>query len=153
MIGLKVFARKWSVKKDGLPNFLLKLSRGSFIQYLRKIFRRTSISDPLRRTRTKVYKGVRNVIFRKNLHAYQMDKQMIHRPTTFLKKDSIANVLLFSLKFFRTAIIYSTCKQPLLLFFFLKRISASDLYNTSRKIDSFEKRELNKRKIYMRSQS
>ena len=44
-------------------HFLRKLLLGSFIQYVRKIFRKTSISYPLIRTYTCVYQGVRNVSF------------------------------------------------------------------------------------------
>ena len=40
--------------------------KGSFIKYVRKIFRRTNISNPLIRTRTCAYQGVRNVSFSKN---------------------------------------------------------------------------------------
>ena len=39
---------------------------GSFIYYVRKIFRKTNISYPLIRTRTCEYQGVRNVSFSEN---------------------------------------------------------------------------------------
>ena len=41
--------------------------RGLFIQYVRKIFRKTNISYPLIRTRTCAYQWVRNVSFSENL--------------------------------------------------------------------------------------
>ena len=40
--------------------------KGSFIKYVRKIFRKTNISNPLIRTRTCAYQGVRNVSFSEN---------------------------------------------------------------------------------------
>ena len=40
--------------------------RGSSIKYVHKIFRKTNISNPLIRTRTCAYQGVRNVSFSKN---------------------------------------------------------------------------------------
>ena len=39
---------------------------GSSIKYLRRIFRKTNISNPLIRTRTCVYQGVKNVSFSEN---------------------------------------------------------------------------------------
>ena len=39
------------------------ISKVSFIQYVRRIFRKTNISYPLIRTRTCAYQGVRNVSF------------------------------------------------------------------------------------------
>ena len=45
-------------------NILLS-PQGSSIQYVRKIFRKSNISDPLIRTRTCAYQGVRNVNFGK----------------------------------------------------------------------------------------
>ena len=43
-----------------------KKHEDSFIQYVRKIFRKNNISYPLIRTRTCTYKGVRNVTFLEN---------------------------------------------------------------------------------------
>ena len=47
-------------------------STGASIKYVRNIFQRTNISNPLIRTRTSKYQGVRNVTFSGNL-AYLMD--------------------------------------------------------------------------------
>ena len=41
-------------------------SKGSFIKYVRKVFRKTNISNPLIRTRTCAEQGVRNVSFSEN---------------------------------------------------------------------------------------
>ena len=48
--------------------FPLKLrpKLGSFIKYIRKIFRKTNISNPLIRTHTCAYQGIRNVSFLEN---------------------------------------------------------------------------------------
>ena len=40
--------------------------KGTSIKYVRKIFRKTNISNPLIRTRTCAYQGVRNVSFSEN---------------------------------------------------------------------------------------
>ena len=42
------------------------LFRVPSIRYVRKIFRKTNISNPLMRTRTRAYQGVRNVNFSEN---------------------------------------------------------------------------------------
>ena len=44
----------------------VKWIKGSFINYVRKIFRKTNISTPLICTRTCAYQGVRNVSFSEN---------------------------------------------------------------------------------------
>ena len=46
---------------------------GSSIKYVRNIFRKTNISNPLIRTRACAYQGVRNVSFSENLRTYLMD--------------------------------------------------------------------------------
>ena len=43
-----------------------KRDRGSYIMYVRKIFRKTSISTPLIRARTRACQRVRNVRFSEN---------------------------------------------------------------------------------------
>ena len=45
---------------------LISCHKGSSIKYVRKIFRKTSISNPLIRTRTCAYQGVRNASFSGN---------------------------------------------------------------------------------------
>ena len=42
------------------------ITKGSSIKYVRKIFRKTNISNPLIHTRTCVYQGVRNISFSEN---------------------------------------------------------------------------------------
>ena len=48
----------------------LTFLKGSFIQYVRKIFRKTVISYPLIHTRTGAFQGVGNVSFRKILPSH-----------------------------------------------------------------------------------
>ena len=45
---------------------LLKLRKGSSIKYVRKIFQKTNISNPLIRIRTCAYQGVINISFLEN---------------------------------------------------------------------------------------
>ena len=52
---------------------LVKASLGSFIKYVRKIFRKTNISIPLIGTRTSAYQGVKNVSFTENFAYYDRD--------------------------------------------------------------------------------
>ena len=49
------------------------ISKVSFIQYVRRIFRKTNISYPLIRIRTCACKGVRNIIFFENF-AYILNR-------------------------------------------------------------------------------
>ena len=49
-----------------ISKFLTNDSKGLSIKYARKIFRKTNISNPLIRTRTCAYQGVRNVSFSEN---------------------------------------------------------------------------------------
>ena len=44
----------------------IKYGSGPSIKYVRKIFRKTNISNPLIRTRTCAYQGVRNISFSEN---------------------------------------------------------------------------------------
>ena len=46
-----------------VPPLSLWFPRGSFIYYVRKIFRKTSFSYPLMGACTRTYQGVRNVSF------------------------------------------------------------------------------------------
>ena len=46
---------------------------GLSIKYVRKISRKTNISNPLIRTRSCAYQGVRMLVFRKILRTYLMD--------------------------------------------------------------------------------
>ena len=48
------------------PQHFTNITRVSFIQYARKIFRKTNISYPLVRRRTREYQRVRNVSFSKD---------------------------------------------------------------------------------------
>ena len=52
---------------------LVPVSTDSSIKYVSKIFRKANISNPLIRTRTCAYQGIRNVSFRKILRTYLMD--------------------------------------------------------------------------------
>ena len=45
---------------------LFRICKGLSIKYARNIFRKTNISNPLIRTRTCAYQGVRNVSFSEN---------------------------------------------------------------------------------------
>ena len=61
-------------------NFLYKIysnenlfHMGPSIKYVRKIFRKTNISNPLIRTRTCAYQGVKMLVFRKILGTYFTD--------------------------------------------------------------------------------
>ena len=64
-----IFANHSGVKPGDLCiNQLISITHamGSSIKYVRKIFRKTNISNPLIRTRTCAYQGVRNVSFPEN---------------------------------------------------------------------------------------
>ena len=63
------------IPKDSVTHMqrLAVYVKGPSIKYVRKIFRKTNISNPLKRTRTCAYQGVRNVSFRKILRTYLMD--------------------------------------------------------------------------------
>ena len=52
-------------------------TKGSSIKYVRKIFRKTNISNPLIRTRTCAYQGVRNVSFLENF-AYVLNGWLLN---------------------------------------------------------------------------
>ena len=54
-------------------NDVLAVSKGSSIKYARKIFQKTNISNPLIRTRTCAFLGVRNVSFSENF-AYILNR-------------------------------------------------------------------------------
>ena len=53
------------------------IRQGPSIKYVRKMFRKTNISNPLIRTRTCAYQGVRNVSFSKHLRTYLMDDPLL----------------------------------------------------------------------------
>ena len=52
---------------------VLALLKGPSIKYVRKIFRKSNISNPMILTRTCAYQGVKNVSFRKILRTSLMD--------------------------------------------------------------------------------
>ena len=70
--GLKVTISKIILADMGNYQFFVRgfqellLGWGSSIKYVHKIFRKTNISNPLIRTRTCAYQGVRNVSFSEN---------------------------------------------------------------------------------------
>ena len=72
------------------------LGMGSLIYYVRNIFRKTNISDPLIRTRTCVYQGVKNVSFWEKL-AYLINEWPIYtnysRHQLFKRKKSFSRIL------------------------------------------------------------
>ena len=49
------------------------MDKGPSIKYVRKIFRKTNISNPLIRTRTCVCRGLEMLVSRKILRTYLMD--------------------------------------------------------------------------------
>ena len=53
--------------------FKVNNNYGSSSKYIRKVFQKTNISNPLIRTRTGAYQGVGNVSFSENLRMYLMD--------------------------------------------------------------------------------
>ena len=55
-----------------VAKFQILFPWGSSIKYVRKIFRKTNISNPLKRTPTYAYQGVRNVSFSENF-AYALN--------------------------------------------------------------------------------
>ena len=56
-----------SYNYQGTPTYVaVNFLKGPSIKYARKIFRKTNISNPLIRTRTRTYQGVRNVSFSEN---------------------------------------------------------------------------------------
>ena len=61
----KYFWLKEKIVIDMILQCLCKYfdKKGSFIKYVRKIFQKTNISNPLIRIRTCAYQGVRNISF------------------------------------------------------------------------------------------
>ena len=64
-----------------LRNQLVNQKKGSCIKYVRKIFRKTNISTPLIRKRTRAYPGVRDVSFSEHF-AYVLNG-WLQRETSF----------------------------------------------------------------------
>ena len=62
------------------------LTKGSSIKYVRRIFQKTNISNPLIGTRTCAYQGIRNVSFSENF-AHVLNGW--HQRQYNLKKDSL----------------------------------------------------------------
>ena len=71
----KYFWLKEKIVIDMILQCLCKYfdKKGSSIKYVRKIFQKTNISNPLIRTRTCVYQEVRNVSFSENF-AYGLNE-------------------------------------------------------------------------------
>ena len=69
----------WQILESNKTVYLWRNFRsGSSIKYIRKIFRKTSISKPLISTRTCAYQGVRNVSFLENF-AYVLNGWCLHQ--------------------------------------------------------------------------
>ena len=79
-----------SLNRSSIPLVLnitgqLKTSKGSFIWYVRKIFRKTDISYPLIRMRICAYQGVRNNTFYENFAYVLNDWSQSSSISQFLK--------------------------------------------------------------------
>ena len=73
----KIAAQKKIVIKSS-ENFKMKSCLGSSIKYIRKIFRKTNISNPVIRRRTCVrFSGLEMLVFRKILRTYLMGRPFI----------------------------------------------------------------------------
>ena len=68
------------------------IHKGLSIKYVRKVFRKTNISNPLIRTRTYAYQWVEMLVFRKILRAYLMDEPQKQRKRYAEKKQMIAEL-------------------------------------------------------------
>ena len=72
----KCFDIMYSITELRRTVFVISL-KGSSIKYLLKIFRKTNISNPLTRTRTHAYHGIRNVSFSENF-AYVLNGWLLN---------------------------------------------------------------------------